>query len=117
VIGARHGFADSASGLRALMLLRIYARTASTATMSGGSAEWTTLLVGADLRRSALGRSAYVPGTRHQAAFGGIRLHTPAVASRIICAGQKLFGQSVEGAPSRIRTCAHGSGEGCRVSL
>jgi hypothetical protein len=47
---------------------------------------------------------------RHWAAFCGIRLHCRSAEGKGVCAAQILFRLVVMGAPSRIRTYAHGSG-------
>ena len=64
-----------------------------------------------DQARWTWGRSAYVPGTatndrihRHPAAHD--QKGRPAITT-----GQRPPGLESEGAPSRIRTCAHGSGD------
>jgi hypothetical protein len=71
---------------------------------------WKTRFPGADLARWANGRSAYVPET---AIPSRIRRHLAAYlpAGRFgVWPAQRLCGLVVTGAPSRIRTCAHGSG-------
>jgi hypothetical protein len=56
------------------------------------------------------GRSA-----RHSAAPSGIRLHIHEDPGLSVSAGDGVFGHLMQGAPGRIRTCAHGSGG--RLSL
>ena len=59
--------------------------------------------------------SAYIPGL---ATSGGFWRHTAAQqfsGGRIVFPGQCGFGLVVMVAPSRIRTCAHGSGGRCSL--
>ena len=61
--------------------------------------------------------SAYIPGL---ATSGGFWWHTAAQPFNrrlIVCAGQAGFSLVQVGAPSRIRTCAHGSGECTTLTL
>jgi hypothetical protein len=51
---------------------------------------------------------------RRQATYGGIWLHTRGEAGMPVAAGQRAIGLIGMGAPSRIRTCAHGSGDRTR---
>ncbi len=98
--------------------------------MSGGISGWRKLLASIKL-------SARVPGfrdfrglswadavifiprifreRRHRAAFCGIRLHSRSVTVQTVCAGQLAFHRVMMCAPSRIRTCAHGSGGRCSI--
>ncbi|MDQ0598939.1 hypothetical protein QF037_003284 [Streptomyces canus] len=48
---------------------------------------------------------------RHTPASSGIRLHTREDPALSITAGYGVSGHLIQGAPGRIRTCAHGSGE------
>ena len=53
--------------------------------------------------------------SRHGAAFGGTQPHSRSVEGRSVCAAQMVFRRVVMGAPSRIRTYAHGSGGRCSL--
>ena len=50
------------------------------------------------------------PRTRHTAARGGIQLYIREDPGLSVSAGDGVFGHLIQGAPGRIRTCAHGSG-------
>ena len=49
------------------------------------------------------------------AAHGCIRVAHEVIMKKPEPAGQRGFGQFTAGAPSRIRTCAHGSGGRCSI--
>jgi integrase len=64
----------------------------------------------AELARWPGSHSAYIPGLP---TFGGFWRHTaaqPFNGRQIVCAAQAGYGLLMISVPSRIRTCAHGSG-------
>jgi hypothetical protein len=100
------------------VLLRIYAHCID-GDDDRFSARWRMHLAGTDLARWPRNRSAYVPGITTDS---GIRpylaAHDQSERSGVT-AGQRpndldLVGAPSSCAPSRIRTCAHGSGGGWR---
>ena len=93
--------------------------------MSGGTIGWRKLLASAKPRAGVpglpemLGLSwadapIFIPRIfrdwRHRVAFCGICLHSRSAKDESVCAAQTVFRLVVMGAPSRIRTYAHGSG-------
>jgi hypothetical protein len=99
--------------------------------MSAGTSRWTTSLTSlesghvyrnlvvspVELGGCLLIHSAYIPGVATSGGFWRHMAAQPFSCSRIVFPGQYGFGLVVRSAPSRIRTCAHGSGEPCLVGL
>jgi len=61
--------------------------------------------------------SAYIPGLATSGGFWRHIAAQPFSRGRIVFPGQYGFGLVVMGAPSRIRTCAHGSGGQIHLGL
>jgi hypothetical protein len=66
---------------------------------------------GAELTGCLPVHSAYIPGLATSGGFWRHMAVQPFNRVGIVFPGQYGFGLVVMGAPSRIRTCAHGSGE------
>jgi hypothetical protein len=97
------------------VLLRIYAHCIGDDEQWFGPME--NALGRADLARWPRSRSAYVPGTATESRIWRDLAAHDQTGRSDIRAGQRPYGLVSMGAPSRIRTCAHGSGGRCCTQL
>ena len=87
------------------------------ASLEAGHVYRNLVVSPAELAGCSLVHSAHIPGLATSGGFWRHMAAQPFSRGRIVFPGQYGFGLVVRGAPSRIRTCAHGSGGQSQTTL